>query len=83
MRSAMHAASQLPGRRPTDVDCTLIKNAMMMIMLKPISQTCRFHSVNSKAADLTAYTHMLIWIFITDMHFKPFMLINLCLPYLP
>ena len=35
VRSAMRAASQLPGRGPTVVDmartCTLIKNPMMMI----------------------------------------------------
>ena len=38
MRSAMRAASQLPGRGPTDVDvapytCMFIKNMMMMMMM--------------------------------------------------
>ena len=37
VRSAMCAASQLPGRRPTDVNCpctcTLIKNLVMMMMM--------------------------------------------------
>ena len=39
MRSAMCAASQLPGRGPTVVDmapvpaCTCIKNLMMMMMM--------------------------------------------------
>ena len=38
VRSAMRAASQLPGRGPTVVDifpytCTLIKNPMMMMMM--------------------------------------------------
>ena len=38
VRSAMRAASQLPGRGPTVVDmapctCTLIKNRMMMMMM--------------------------------------------------
>ena len=31
-RSGRCAASQLSGRGPTDVDCTLIKNPIMMIM---------------------------------------------------
>ena len=36
-RSAMRAASQLPGKGPTDVDdapctCTLIKNLIMMMI---------------------------------------------------
>ena len=39
VRSAMRAASQLPGRRPTDVECCpcicmLIKNPMMMTMMR-------------------------------------------------
>ena len=43
MRSAMRAASQLPGRGPTVVDmapvsCTLIKNPMMMMMIMMILQ---------------------------------------------
>ena len=38
MRSAMRAASQLPGRGPTDVDvapctCMLIRNTTMMMMM--------------------------------------------------
>ena len=32
VRSAKHAASQLPGKGPTDVDCMLIKNPMMMMI---------------------------------------------------
>ena len=33
MRSAMRAASQLPGRGPTDVDVApVIKNLMLMIL---------------------------------------------------
>ena len=34
MRSAMQAASQLPGRGPTDVGdaCTLIKNLIIIII---------------------------------------------------
>ena len=42
MRSAMHAASQLSGRGPTDVDvaprtCMLIKNPTMMMMMMMMS----------------------------------------------
>ena len=34
MRSAMHAASQLPGGEPTDVDDAPAPAMMMMIMMK-------------------------------------------------
>ena len=42
MRSAMLAASQLPGRGPTDVDdapapARLLKNLIMMIMMYQVS----------------------------------------------
>ena len=44
MRSAMRAASQLPGRVPTVVDmactCTLIKNLMMMMMMMVVCVFC-------------------------------------------
>ena len=59
MRSAMRAASQLPGRGPTVVDiapvptCTLIKNPMMMMRRRRSGRrkgkTCiraQFHSTD-------------------------------------
>ena len=33
VRFAMGAASQLPGKGPTDAACTLIKNPMMIMMI--------------------------------------------------
>ena len=40
MRSAMHAASQLPVRGPTDVDVpTLINYLMMMMMMSNMTGT--------------------------------------------
>ena len=61
MRSAMCAASQLPGRGPTVVDmwitCTLIKN-LMMVMMMMLSKLHRVLAILS-AIGLKYYTMVL------------------------
>ena len=47
MRSAMYAASKLPGRGPTDMDVALVparylKNQMMVMMLMQVLQQIKW-----------------------------------------
>ena len=73
MRSAMHAASQLPGREPTDVDdapapAVHVNQSLIMIYGPQREKACLWGFANNKGA--TQHPRSLISAFVIFVYWK-------------